>query len=144
MTMTYDTPILMGVVDYAGLVGASERTVKRWLADDELPGAIKDERGRWMIPSDAVRVPKVADVVAMPARPMTPSHDVMASHPSQARALNYDAMPSFLTIDQAAQLLGISRHAITTPRGRDYFDVVPFGPNGSLVVPLATIKKIRG
>lgn len=140
MTLDYDThPVMMAAADYADLIQVSERTVKRWLADGELPGAMKDERGRWLIPSTAERTASPAEVVTLD-RPMTsPMTGVEVTHPAQ---MSLDILPSFLTIDQAAQILGISRHAIATHR--EYFDVVPFGSNGSLVVPLATIKKIRG
>lgn len=144
MTLTYDTGLpMLSAAQYATANKIAVRTVKRWLADDELPGAIKDERGRWLIPTEAERT--TAAVVTLP-RPMTrPTTDIMLSHPSHAMLATgptLDALPSFLTIEQAAQILGVSRHAITTHR--DYFDVVPFGANGSLVVPLATIKRIRG
>ena len=145
MTMTQDNPTpYLTIVQYAEAHGVSDRTIKRWLKDDELAGAYKDERGRWLIPATAERT--AADVVILSDRPRTrPRTDVVASHPSRATLAELiDTLPSFLPIDHAAELLGISRHAILTPRGRDYFDVVPFGPNGSLVVPLATIKKIRG
>ena len=135
-TTTYNTPMLT-IAQYAKARGISTKTVNRMI--ERLPGAEKDERGRWLIPADAS---PSGDLVALPSPPTSPRTDIL-SHPSQAiRTLNYDAMPSFLTIDQAAQLLGISRHAIT--QHREYFDVVPFGANGSLVVPLATIKRIRG
>lgn len=146
MTLTYDTGLpMLTAAQYATANKIAERTVKRWLADGELPGAIKDERGRWLIPTEAERT--TADVVTLP-RPMTrATTDVMVSHPSHATLAAgpgplLDTLPSFLTIEQTAQILGVSRHAIITHR--DYFGVVPFGANGSLVVPLATIKRIRG
>lgn len=131
MTMTYDSPWLATAEGYAQAQGITVRTVKRWLAAGELPGATKDELGRWMIPNDAQRT--TGELVTMEnamTRPMT------------SQPVTLDALPSFLTVDEAAQILGISRHAIATHR--EYFDVVPFGPHGSLVVPLATIKRIRG
>lgn len=147
MTLTYDTAAAhVTAARYAEISGVSERTVKRWLADDELPGAYQDERGRWMIPADAARTPKPADIVQLD-RPMSgraahPSQGELALSVAQALDAALDTLPSFLALDVAASVLGISRHAIATHR--DYFDVVPFGPNGSLVVPLATIKRIRG
>ena len=132
MTMTYDTDFHVTAAQYANRVGKAERTVKRWLADGELPGAYQDERGRWMIPVDAERT---AGVVELASRPMTRPMTQMVEP-------TLDALPSFLDVAQAADILGISRHAILTHR--DYFDVVPFGPNGAFVVPLATIKRIRG
>jgi len=135
MTLSYDNNTLVTAATYAELVDVAERTVKRWLADDELPGAVKDERGRWLIPSGVERVPRTGDVVQLQLRDVEPIS-------YQAPAPTVEALPSFLTLDDAAAILGISRHAIATHR--DYFGVVPFGPNGSLVVPLATIKRIRG
>ena len=140
MTMTYDTPAAyLTAAQYATSIDKTERTVKRWLADGELPGAHQDERGRWLIPAGAERT--VSGELVTLERPMTrPMTEVVTSHPAGM----IDTAPSFLTIEQAAHVLGISRHAILTPRGRDYFDVVPFGVNGSLVITLATIKRIRG
>lgn len=138
MTLTYDMtpPTFVAVATYAGLVDVSERTVKRWLASGELPDAVKDERGRWLIPANAERQISTGELVTLDPRPMT--RHMTPTVP------NLDELPSFLTVDQAAQLLDVSRHAILTPRGREYFDVVPFGVNGSFVIPLATIKRIRG
>ena len=137
MTLAYDTPAAyLTAAQYATAIGMSLRNVKRWLEDGELPGAFKDERGWWMIPADAERSAVANDVVAISPRTRPTTQAV--SHPAGM----IDAMPSFLTIEQAAQVLGISRHAIATHR--EYFGVVPFGANGSLVVPLATIKRIRG
>ncbi len=128
---------------YCEHVGTTERTVRRWLAADELPDARKLD-GAWTIPLDARRVPKTAaDVVTLP-RQVTPTPDNAIDTLDRVLPRILDAAPSFLSIDEAAQLLGISRHAILTPRGRDYFGVVPFGPNGSHVIPLAKIKEIRG
>ncbi|MBD3941968.1 hypothetical protein IF188_09700 [Microbacterium sp. NEAU-LLC] len=140
MTLTYDTTPALPAAKYAELVGKTERTVKRWLEDDELPGAYKDDRGRWMIPVGAERTPRPAgDVVQLqPQQSIEHLVDTGVRRAIDAAA----ALPSFLTLDQAAEILGISRHAIATHR--DYFGVVPFGANGSLVVPLATIKRIRG
>lgn len=141
MTLTYDTTAVVTAAQYAERAGTTERTVKRWLAADELPGAYKDERDRWMIPVDAVRTPRPAgDVVQLQPRPDT--HPAGRELDVQRAVDVAAALPSFLTVDQAAEILGISRHAIA--KHREYFGVVPFGANGSLVVPLATIKRIRG
>jgi hypothetical protein len=136
--MTQDNAMpYLTAAQYADAIAKNIRTVKRYLEDGERPGAVKDERGRWMIPANARRTEGAGELVTM-TRPRTSPTTEMTSHPAGM----IDAMPSFLTIDQAAQILGISRHAIATHR--EYFDVVPFGPNGSLVIPLATIKRIRG
>lgn len=136
MTLTYDTYglALQTVAEYAKARRITDRTVKRWLAAGELPGAQKDEQGRWLIPADADRTEASGQLVALEQ-----TRQLVEQLPAP-RSL--DELPSFLSIELAARILDISQHAITTHR--DYFGVVPFGPNGSLVVPLATIKKIRG
>lgn len=124
------------VKQYAEAVGVSDRTVKRWLDADELPGAYQDARGWWWIPAETTRTPARSDLA--PARAPAP-----APVPARAPAPpNLDALPSFLTMDQSAALLGISRHAITTRP--DYFDLIPAGAAGALVMPLGTLKRIRG
>lgn len=127
--MTYDSAVYLTVKQYAESAGISDRTAMRWLKAGELPGAKQDERGRWMIPAGATQT-LGAGLVAL------------TTEPPMYRPANIDELPSFLPLDAAAGLLGISRHAIDTHR--DYFGVVPFGPYGSLVIPLATIKRIRG
>jgi|GEM_PF-2275502 len=140
MTLSYDTTQYVTKTQYAALIGKTDRTVQRYLDDGELPGAYQDERGRWMIPTDAQRTPRTGDVVQLQQRRQ--SVDELAVSVAQALDAALDTLPSFLPLDVAASVLGISRHAIATHR--DYFGVVPFGPNGSLVIPLATIKRIRG
>jgi hypothetical protein len=132
MTMTYDATAYLTAAQYAERSGRTDRTIKRWLAEAELPGAYQDERGRWMIPANAERIAQTTDIT--PTSPQAVTRRMTSQ--------DIDTLPSFLTVEQAAHLLGISRHAIAAHR--DYFDVVPFGPNGSLVIPLATIKRIRG
>lgn len=117
--------------EFAQLHNVTERTVKRWLGDDLVSGAYKDPRGRWQIPHDAPR-PDVNEIAS----------SRIVAVPEPAPALSYEHAPSFLPVDEAARALGISAHAIR--EHRTYFDVVPFGSNGSLVVPLATIRRIRG
>jgi predicted DNA-binding transcriptional regulator AlpA len=128
--MSYDTTLLT-LPAYAQMVDATERTVQRWLAAGELPGAVKDERGRWLIPATTQRNPGTDITTTRP----TTSYDMSPVE-------RVDALPSFLRLEHAAELLGISRHAILNHR--EYFDVVPFGPNGAHVIPLATIRRIRG
>ena len=145
--MTHDntTPAreLLTLEGYMYRTGVTERTVRRWLAAGELPGA-RMIAGAWAIPADAKRTPpKPTGEVVTLTRQETGHHPAGTQRP----AFDLDQLPSFLTLEQAAHLLSsadlkISPYAIA--KNRDYFDVVPFGPNGSLVVPLATIKRIRG
>lgn len=121
----------------------SERTVKRWLTAGELPGAEKDAAGQWRIPAESVRtVKESAEVVPLAGRHGTVA-PVMA-----ATAPDWDMLPTFLTLEQASQLL-----SPVTPRGiaanADYFGAVMLTIEGGhgharLMVPLATIKRLRG
>ncbi|MFE6966695.1 helix-turn-helix domain-containing protein [Agromyces sp. NPDC057679] len=59
--------------EFRTLRGVSERTLLRWLAREELPGAVKVD-GAWRIPFDAVRTPR-------PAAP--PGAEVEVTHTRQ-------------------------------------------------------------
>ena len=126
----------------------SDRTVKRWLADDELPGAYQNERGHWMIPVNAERVPRTAGkVVAMTQRPVVSAvaHEAPAMTkdlPPELAAEYINRLPTFLTIPQAAYLLGVSEGTIRGKSNRRYFRVRKVDRH--LMIPLARIKKLRG
>lgn len=111
----------------------SLRTVKRWLADDELPGAYKDERGQWQIPADAVRTPRESgQIVQLGPR------DVYVP-PAPPVPVNLDTFPTMLTLQEAERLLNVPWRTIAAHG--DYFDVVELDRKR---VPLATIKRLRG
>lgn len=124
--MSMPTAAIVTIQQYADAQRVSFKTVNNWLRLGKLAGAYKNERGQWMIPLDA--------------RPVATAVVDRVDSPTPAATL--DTLPSFLTLEQASALLGISRHAIASHR--DYFDVVPFGAHGGLVIPLATIKRVRG
>lgn len=146
MTMTYDTTYdtqgkpLLTASQYADAVGASERTVKRWLAADEIPGAQRDPSGRWLIPADAERVPTPAGVVQM-LRDTNSAVDVRQL-PTPAEIV--EQLPALVPVgEDLARLLGIPETAIRRNHD-DYFQLKPFGPHGSLVMPRHRIKEIFG
>lgn len=131
MTDVYElsTPTYQTITEYAAAVGVIPRTVQRWLKADELPGAYQDEKGWWLIPTGTIRTPTSSGVVSV------------LPHP--APAAHIDQLPSFLTLDQAAELLApVTRYAIK--HNQKYYGVVKHGRHGSLVVPLSKIKQIRG
>jgi hypothetical protein len=129
---------MLGVKQYAAHVNAGERTVRTWLAEGRLHSARK-LNSVWMIAADdRPAEPKSGDVVALDA-----GVQHMPQHmPPVGLAARLDAAPAFLELDDAAELLGISAHAIRTHR--DYFGVEPFGRNGSLVVPAGVVRRIAG
>lgn len=130
--------VMLTVVQYAEAVGVSDRTVKRWLKDNELPDATRDGRGRWLIPADAVRKINPSPVAAPAPSTDVDAPDMFDLSPQQV----LDRLPGFVNLDAAAHLLGIPATAIR--RNQDYFDVHPFGTNGALVMPLSRVKAIRG
>lgn len=141
MTMSYDTPVTyLTIKQYAEREDIAERTVTRRLKSGEIRGAYQDERGRWMIP--AVQ-PLTADVVTLPSPKTRPTTEVV-SHPSRVMPETAPIRDKgFYTLDEAAEILGISRHTIEENRG--YFEVLPFGPGTArLSIARATIKQILG
>jgi hypothetical protein len=134
--------MMLGLQQYAAAAGVSERTVKRWLKDNELRGAIQDARGRWMIPADAERVVQASDIA--PIRPETPIalQTYQRTTPPTAPAEIVAQLPGFVQLEHAATVLGIPETAIR--RNRDHFDLQPFGPHGALVMPRHRILEILG
>ena len=117
---------MVGVKQYAELHHAGERTVRTWLADGRLHSAVK-HGNVWMIdPNDE------------PAEPQAVQH---VPHGATLDA-ELASSPAFLELEQASRLLGIGVAAIR--RHRDYFELVPFGPNGSLVMPAAVVRRVAG
>jgi hypothetical protein len=130
--------------EYAAATNTHPRTVKRWLADDLLPGAHKDPvTGLWAIPAGARRTPP--QQVTLPRR--EPAAQVEHVQPVPT-GINWDSMPTFLTLPQAARLMHpITERAIAN--NPDYFGVVELTIEGSSgharkMVPLRTLKKLRG
>ncbi|WP_332065028.1 hypothetical protein [Agromyces sp. CCNWLW203] len=119
---------------YIAHSGKTERTVRRWLADDELPGAKKRPDGAWMIPADAVRTIGHAgrDVVSI-------GGDSQVTAPVSLTSL-LDEQPALLPLDVAARLLGTSEYSIKS--NRDMFDVRRIGRG--LVVPQRVVRELAG
>jgi hypothetical protein len=144
---------MLGVKQYAerrrslGLAGGGERTVRTWLADGRLHGA-RQMHGVWMIPAneEPAEPMTTGELVAAPA---AHAADVQPFYPRGSSELGAylverglaDA-PAFLELELASRLLGVGVGAIR--RHRDYFELVPFGPNGSLVMPAAVVRRVAG
>lgn len=147
---------MLSIVDYAERQGINARTVKRWLAADELPGAEKDPfTGAWRIPANATRMvtAKVdpqpgpgTELEFGPAYPGTvgqfhgwPPAAVAPEEPTRLEDL--EELPAFLTIAQAAEYLGIPQAQILAHR--ETFGVMDVGVNGSPRVPKAIVHKFE-
>jgi hypothetical protein len=134
MTLTYDQPLIT-ITAYAAAIGKSRKTVTRMIDDGRLPDARKID-GVWSIPADAVPL----DAPSTNAVTSFEQHQPFERMPTVLEVL--DQAPVFLTLEDAATLLGIPEGALR--RNREYFGLVPFGPHGSLVMPQATIRGLRG
>jgi hypothetical protein len=133
--------------DFARARGVALRTVERWLRDGELPDAVKDSRGRWSIPADAMRQQPLPGTDMSPSRrdatgptraDMSPSRRDMSAPISLAAAL--DGRPAFLTVAEAATFLGIPPGAVLSNRTR--FEVERLG--GRLMVPARVVRYEAG
>jgi len=146
---------------YAGIVGATDRTVRRWLGNGEVPGAQRDTTGKWEIPASAVRRAKSPEEVRAyreaeaaginaaehseigvpalyPGTELTLAGPV--TEPSLVQAL--DDETGFLSIADASHYLGIPQAQILANPER--FDLAPVGVNGSMRVPQRIIRRIMG
>lgn len=149
----------LSVAEYATAKGVSTRSVKRWLADGELPAAEKDAfTGQWRIPRTAAR--QVQAVAADVGKPVNHSELLgqlgVATMPG-AEVLPWQAMPEpaeptlrerlddetgYLTIEEAAEYLGIPQAQIRA--NADRFGLEPVGVNGSMRVPQRIIRRVMG
>jgi hypothetical protein len=123
------------VLDYAAHVGVNHRTVREWLQKGLLPDAYKDGRGQWWIPADSR---KLETFVAPRVEPSPTAGTTIVSMPHLRDTPQLHPAPGFIPLymplDEAAPLLGVTPYQIA--RHPDIFDVVPWGENGALVVPV--------
>lgn len=151
---------MVTVDEYAEMVGKSARVIKRALYGEDsymIPGAVKDHENQWLIPENAVRVRRPAE--PQPEAPTTglqvvpagglpaPGQQVTQWAPQELEVEptlreELDDQPGFLTIEQAAEFLGIPESRIRA--NRDRFGLEPVGFNGSLRVPQRVIRRIMG
>lgn len=149
------------------------RTVKRWLANGEIPGAYKDAfTGEWRIPQDASRQrrPLNAEDASAVAAAGGPSDILFGEHPGAGQGLPWWASPELLAgqlalagpaqdaaptrlemLDEESAFLTIERAArfLGVPQAQiranpETFGLMPVGINGSLMVPKSTIRQFEG
>lgn len=149
---------LVDIETYAEIAGATDRTVRRWLGNGEVPGAERDATGKWQIPSNAVRRAKTPEEVkafregsgnaaehsevGIPA--LYPSTELTLSTPVAEPTLvqGLDDETGYLSIADASHYLGIPQAQILANPER--FDLAPVGVNGSMRVPQRIIRRIMG
>ena len=172
VTASDDTPTgYLSLRGYSEYTGKHERTVKRWLADHELPGAYQDNNGRWLIPASAVRTPHVEPANGAGTVLTLNGHrqDGPSVHVAEGRAVlswpqeqqpvehatlvdaQVERLPTLMTLDEALAVLNygrpeddplVTRHGLIN--NAEFFGVVKVGAMGKYLMPLATIKKLRG
>ena len=139
-----DTTTLLTSSQYREATGLAERTLKRYLADGKIPGAIKDADGRWRIPAEAV-----PPTVGQPTARTEASAELVA-HRQARREL--EAQPTlmdvlaraaaYVDLETASRLLGVTEHAIR--HNPEAFETQRWGERGSIVVPLRVIRQAAG
>jgi len=137
--------------DYADLKGIAFRSVTRYLAAEELPGAAQDGAGKWLIPADTERAQHKELVVRQGAEVQVHSVQGGASTPLGTMK-DYSKMPTleqaldhqtaYVSIEEASRLLGITEYAIRSHP--EEYGIVPRGRHGAVVVPQAVIRTIAG
>jgi hypothetical protein len=131
--------MLLPVTQYAAHHNKTDRTVRRWLKDDLLPGAVLQD-GKWMIPADVLPMPTSAPTGSVVT---TRAPDPAATPPSTlAGAL--DQLPAYLTTDQAAHLLGLKPYTVARHAKRWGGERLG-GPNGQAwMIPAAAVRTVAG
>lgn len=144
----------------------SDSTITRALREGRVPGAVRDGRGHWLIPADApiVDAPPAGAVVRQtpvtgplsdprqtPVSGAGPLSDPRLTPPSDPR-LTPVPTTAFVNVRTAARLLGVSEDVVRENAAE--LDARPWGPRPggkhgkekprSLVVPLATIRRLAG
>lgn len=150
MTHIHENGHDMSVSEYAAHVGVHPRTVKRWLANDELPDASKDPfNSEWRIPPTAHRVMRApADVLPFGgAEQPQPWTGEMVLHqqalPAQerepSRLEDLAEEPTFLPVHDAAIYLGIPQAQILD--NPETFEVMYLGVKGKGGKPTPRVPK---
>jgi hypothetical protein len=154
-----DTDDRLSVTEYAIAKGVSTRSVKRWLADEQLPGAEKDPfSGEWRIPATAVRQQNAVSAdVAKPVNHSELLGQLGIGTPAGAEVVSWQQMPEpapptmrerlddetgYLKIADAAAYLGIPQAQILAHPEK--FGVEEVGDRGSARVPQRIIRRIMG
>lgn len=134
---------------WADAHGVALRSVRRYLQNGKLPGAVMDG-GRWMIPLDAEPEHKAPQTTM--DRPERPSQEVARPQARQAAAMTLEGelagQTAYLSLDTAARLMGIPADVLV--RQREEFGTVRYGDldpstrRRAWVVPASTVRTVAG
>jgi hypothetical protein len=120
----------LGVSQYAKARGKSERQVRRWLAENALPGAYKDHDGQWRIPASAMERRDGSGALVGHTGPQTALAAPVAAPAPQ------DPLGHLVPLDEAARRLETSALQVQRMGEAGLFRVGPWGPHGALRVYL--------
>jgi hypothetical protein len=142
--------------EYAEAVGAHPRTIKRWLANAEIPDAFRDPFSKeWRFPPDAPRVQRATETaptsfevavsgangqMMIPPQWFPHPGEIHEDEPTRLEMLDEES--AFLTVERAAKFLGVPQAQIRA--NAETFDLMPVGISGSLMVPKSTIRRFEG
>jgi hypothetical protein len=137
----------LDAAQFARIHRVEPRTVQRWCAAGEVPGAVKLPDGGWHIPPDAMRIKPLPgtdvaatrrdDVGAVAADTTTRRDDV---GDTLAGALS--VLPAFLTLQQASRLLGIP--VVRIEEDPDRFEAERVDDRRRYMVPARVVRSIAG
>lgn len=131
---------MLTLAAYMAETGASERTVRRWLADGRLPGARMVGR-QWMIPADTMPLPDppaIRDLADLGRATGVRSTEVVTTHGTG---------PAFwFTVDDLVTMWAplVSRHAIKAMIRAGEIKAYPRGPGGAWIVPASEARRVAG
>lgn len=127
---------LIPLLDWiAGQSTYKERTVRRYLAEQRIPGAVQDHANRWYLPRDAQVAPRG------PLR--------LAAAPDQAPGTQLarvqdttDTRP-WVRLDELAELVGLSVHNLRRMAADGHLEVTT-GPRGATIVWRGELVRLLG
>lgn len=134
---------MISIDQFAELHKASTRTVRRWLADGRIPGAVMDGK-KWMLPAEAIVQDTLPGVMVArdSGRDVAVQQRGHGNDTSMTVAGVLAPLPVMVTLDVASRVLGISEYAIR--QHAEYFELQRMGERGAYVMPKARIRELEG
>lgn len=136
--MSQTTNPMISIDAFAEQHAVATRTVRRWLDNGRIPGAVK-VAGKWSLPADAIvsdTLPGVMDTVK----------DSSSSTSRAAAQLTVPAvlapLPVMVPLDRAAAVLGVTEYTLRKNAG--YFELQRLGAHGAYVMPKSRIRQLEG
>ena len=127
---------MLSIDQFAAQHGVTTRTVRRWLDDERIAGAVK-VGNRWSLPADAVVAERPAGEI------VTAGHVTdMSTRGGVTVARVIEQLPVMLPLDVAARVLGVTEYALR--RHAEYFQLQRLGARGSYVMPKARVRELDG